>query len=149
MLNFSPEKILFLLVVALVVLGPQRLPGAARSMGKLLANLRQLTGNLQNEMNTALAEPREVLRGTVEEMGLDDIRQTVQSLRPRNALNPLVGLNPLAAPATPAAPSATTPAPADTPGQRPATGTGPALAGPVGAAPGSDLPPPPDDPALN
>lgn len=148
MLNFSPEKIVFLLVVALVVLGPQRLPGAARSMGKLLGNLRQLTGNLQNEMNTALAEPREVLRGTVNEMGLDDLRQTVQSLHPRNALNPLVGLNPLAAPATPPGPS-TTAAPAETPGQPAATETGPVLAGPLGAAPGSDLPPSPDDPALN
>lgn len=45
------------LVVALIVLGPNRLPDAARSVGKAINELRKMTSGLQNEVKDAFAEP--------------------------------------------------------------------------------------------
>jgi len=45
------------LVVALVVLGPNRLPEAARSVGKAFAELRRLTTGFQAEVRDAFSEP--------------------------------------------------------------------------------------------
>ncbi|HET9732914.1 MAG TPA: twin-arginine translocase TatA/TatE family subunit [Acidimicrobiales bacterium] len=60
-------KMLMLLVVGLVVLGPERLPEAARTLGRLLSEFRRVSGNLQEEVRTAfdgagLAEPLDELR---------------------------------------------------------------------------------------
>jgi len=63
--NVGPEKLVFLFVIALVVLGPQRLPGAARSLGKAVAELRRLSGNLQQEVRGALGEPGDALSEAV------------------------------------------------------------------------------------
>jgi sec-independent protein translocase protein TatB len=127
-LNFSPEKVLLLMVIALVVLGPNRLPGAAKSVGRMIGQLRQMTGGLQSEVASALAEPKDALMSTVKDLGLHELRDSVRSM------------NPLAPITSPSAPSTT---------------TGPtAISGAVGAPSasptgGGDLPPPPDDPSLN
>jgi TatA/E family protein of Tat protein translocase len=43
-------EILVILVAGLLILGPKRLPEAARQMGKALAELRRVTSGFQNEM---------------------------------------------------------------------------------------------------
>ena len=45
------------LVVALLVLGPQKLPDAARSVGRAIGEVRRYTTGFQNEMRDAFAEP--------------------------------------------------------------------------------------------
>ena len=42
-----------IIVVALVVLGPKRLPEVARSLGKGLAEFRRLTGDVNKELDAA------------------------------------------------------------------------------------------------
>ena len=42
-------ELLLTLLVALVVIGPQRLPGVARSLGRAMAQFRQLTDKVQGE----------------------------------------------------------------------------------------------------
>ena len=42
-----------IIVVALVVLGPKRLPEVARSLGKGLAEFRRLTGDVNKELEAA------------------------------------------------------------------------------------------------
>ena len=54
MLDLSPDKLAMLALVALVVLGPNRLPQAARSLGRLVANLRTMTSSLHEEVAGAL-----------------------------------------------------------------------------------------------
>lgn len=55
--SIGPAEILVVLVVALIVLGPNRLPDAARSLGKAMAELRRVTSGVQSEVRDAFAEP--------------------------------------------------------------------------------------------
>ena len=56
MFNVGGGELLVIMLVALIVLGPQRLPGAARQVGKTLGDLRRLSTGFQNEMRSALDE---------------------------------------------------------------------------------------------
>jgi Tat protein translocase TatB subunit len=53
-------EVLVVLVVALLVLGPQKLPEAGRQLGKALAELRRWSSDLQGELHDALQPDREV-----------------------------------------------------------------------------------------
>ena len=55
--SIGAAEILVVLVVALLVLGPSRLPEAARSLGKALAELRRMSSGFQAEMRDAFSEP--------------------------------------------------------------------------------------------
>lgn len=68
MFDLSPEKIMALLAVGLVVLGPQRLPTAARSLAHGMAKARQLAASLTDPVQTRLAEPRQHLESAVAEL---------------------------------------------------------------------------------
>lgn len=54
--SIGPAEILVVLVVALIVLGPNRLPEAARSVGKAMAELRRVTSGVQDEVREAFSE---------------------------------------------------------------------------------------------
>jgi sec-independent protein translocase protein TatB len=56
-LNLGTGEVLVILVVALVVLGPDKLPGAARQVGRWLGELRRLSSGFQAELRDALQEP--------------------------------------------------------------------------------------------
>ena len=56
-MNIGPAEILVVLVVALVVLGPSRLPDAARSLGRALSEFRRVTSGFQAEVREAFADP--------------------------------------------------------------------------------------------
>jgi sec-independent protein translocase protein TatB len=51
----APE-ILVILVLALIVLGPERLPQAARTMGRWVGEVRRVTGSLQAEVKDVVDE---------------------------------------------------------------------------------------------
>ncbi len=120
MLNFSPEKFILVAVLALVVLGPNRLPQAARTLGRLVAEARRVSGSFQSEVREALTEPRDALSNAVGDLGLTDLRSSV-----RDTMTGAV--SPFAAAINPPASSSVRPAPTPAPG----------------------LPPVPDDPGLN
>jgi Tat protein translocase TatB subunit len=54
--NIGGPEIIIVLIVALLVLGPNRLPQAARSMGKAMAEFRKVTGGLQAEVRDAMSQ---------------------------------------------------------------------------------------------
>ena len=56
MFNVGPAEVLMILVVALLVLGPKKLPEAARQMGKAMAEFRRVTSGLQDEVRGVLDE---------------------------------------------------------------------------------------------
>jgi Tat protein translocase TatB subunit len=53
MFGIGTPELLVILVVALIVLGPKRLPEVARSLGKGLAELRKATSGLTQELSQA------------------------------------------------------------------------------------------------
>ncbi len=56
MLLLSPEKLLFVLVVALVVLGPDTLPRAARQVSSTWRAIRALRARLEAEARTVFPD---------------------------------------------------------------------------------------------
>ena len=52
----SPVHILIVATVALIVLGPEELPKAARRAGRLLRELRALRARLDEEIHTLLED---------------------------------------------------------------------------------------------
>lgn len=55
--SIGGPEILIVLLVALIVLGPKRLPHAARQVGRAVSEFRRVTTDFQNEVRSAIAEP--------------------------------------------------------------------------------------------
>jgi Tat protein translocase TatB subunit len=53
MFGIGVPELVVILVVALIVLGPQRLPEVAKALGKGLAELRRATSGLSDELRNA------------------------------------------------------------------------------------------------
>ncbi len=56
MLNIGGMEILVILVVALVVLGPDKLPGLMRTVGKATKELRKASTDFQRTINSEIAD---------------------------------------------------------------------------------------------
>jgi sec-independent protein translocase protein TatB len=63
--SIDPEKLIFILIVAVLVLGPDRLPQAARTMGRIIGEVRRYTSAFQSEVKDVLAEPRAIIDAAV------------------------------------------------------------------------------------
>lgn len=74
MFGMGMGEIVLIAVVALLVLGPDRLPGAAKAIGKGIRDLRKQTRDLQRtveddtELGEAVRDLRSALRGDPEEL---------------------------------------------------------------------------------
>jgi len=123
--NLDPEKLLVLFVIALLVLGPNRLPQAARTLGKGLAEVRKYTSSFQSEVNQVLAEPRRVVDAAIREVDMN--------------------IHPERSPAPYQSPAAAATAALPSPSAEPI----PATSEPVPAAPSAPPAATPDDPTLN
>ena len=55
--NLKGTEMLIIALVALVVLGPERIPEMARGAGKMLAKLRTMTEGAQSELRDVMADP--------------------------------------------------------------------------------------------
>lgn len=66
--NLGGAELLVIFLVGLVVLGPTKLPEAARQIGRAVNELRRVSGGFQQELRDALHEPvaetRAILNGT-------------------------------------------------------------------------------------
>lgn len=66
MFNFSGSEIVFLLLLALIILGPEKLPEAIRTFGKTYAEFKKVTTGFQSELKSALDEPMREMRETAD-----------------------------------------------------------------------------------
>lgn len=57
MFNVGAPEVLVILVVALLVLGPDKLPDAARKVGNIMGELRRMSSGFQSELRDAMQEP--------------------------------------------------------------------------------------------
>lgn len=78
MLNFGPEKLFLVGVIALIVLGPDRLPQAARTLGRFVAQARRMSAGFQEEVRDALADPSDAVSSAMAEFRVPDIRRSVR-----------------------------------------------------------------------
>jgi len=56
MFNVGGAEVLVICLLALLVLGPDKLPDAARSAGKMMRQVRSMTEGFQHEVRNAMAE---------------------------------------------------------------------------------------------
>lgn len=64
--NLSGSEVVVILLLALVVLGPEKLPEAIRRVGRIYAELKKMSAGFQTEFRSALDEPLRELRQTAE-----------------------------------------------------------------------------------
>ncbi len=57
---------IFLLLIALIVLGPEKLPDAIRKFGRAYAEFRKMANGFQGELKQAFDEPLRELKGTAD-----------------------------------------------------------------------------------
>ena len=55
--NLGGGEILVILLLGLLILGPERLPGALRQGGKVLRQVRKVTVGFQEELRSAVEDP--------------------------------------------------------------------------------------------
>lgn len=66
MFNLSGSEIVLILLLALVVLGPEKLPDAIRRFGRLYGELKRMSSGFQTEFRSAFDEPLRELRETAQ-----------------------------------------------------------------------------------
>jgi Tat protein translocase TatB subunit len=64
--NLSGSELIFILLLALVVLGPEKLPDAIRKFGRVYGEVRKMSSGFQTELRQAMDEPMRELRETAE-----------------------------------------------------------------------------------
>lgn len=57
----SLSSIVIILVIALILFGPEDLPVVARALGKIVSQVRKYTNELTKELNTAIDTPAKLI----------------------------------------------------------------------------------------
>jgi Tat protein translocase TatB subunit len=102
MFGIGTPELIVILVVALIVLGPERLPEIARALGKGLAELRRTTSGLTDELQNA----RMILEGEAHAAA----RKPPGNFPPAPAATPHPTAPPAPTPPAPTPPAPTPPA---------------------------------------
>ena len=66
MFNLSGSEVIIILILALVILGPDKLPDAMRRAGRTWAELRKLSSGFQEEVRKGFEEPTKEVRQTAD-----------------------------------------------------------------------------------
>lgn len=66
MFNLSGSEIVIILLLALIVLGPEKLPDAIRRFGRIYGELRRMGSGFQSEFRNAFDEPLKEMRQTAQ-----------------------------------------------------------------------------------
>ncbi len=89
MFNIGMPELLVILTVALIVLGPKRLPDVARAIGKAMAEFRKATSGITEELENARAM-------------LEEEARKAAAPSPPNRIAPAASIEPRSSAATPA-----------------------------------------------
>jgi Tat protein translocase TatB subunit len=93
--NLSGSEVIVILLLALVVLGPEKLPEAMRRAGKAYADLKRMSNGFQQEFRSAMDEPLREVRSTA-----DLMRSTIEgaagTTTPATPVDPAASVEPLA-----------------------------------------------------
>jgi sec-independent protein translocase protein TatB len=64
--HLQGSELVALILIALVVLGPEKLPDAIRRFGRLYGELKKMSSGFQSELRSALDEPMKEMRETAD-----------------------------------------------------------------------------------
>jgi sec-independent protein translocase protein TatB len=81
-------EVIAILIIGLIVLGPEKLPDAIRKFGNIYGEFRRMSQGFQSELRDAFEEPLQSLRGTAQMMQ-DSVNQPLQAITEMTA--PVVG----------------------------------------------------------
>ena len=65
-------------VIALLVIGPDKLPGVARTAGKWVGRARRFVGDVKSDIDRELKQ-EEIRKALAEDAGLDEIKQIMNA----------------------------------------------------------------------
>jgi sec-independent protein translocase protein TatB len=82
--NLSGSEVIVILILALVILGPDKLPDAMRRAGRTWAELRKLSSGFQEEVRKGFEEPTKEVRKTA-----DTVRKAAAFPSKKLRYNPL------------------------------------------------------------
>ena len=118
MFDVGFSELILIMVVALVVVGPERLPKLARTAGLYLGRMRRMVATVKADVQRELAaeDLKRTLQKQVESVGLHDIVEETRDAA--TAAEQLFKPNAPTAPATPATPAIGT-APSSQPDSQP------------------------------
>ena len=85
MFGMGPTELIVILVIALLVLGPQRLPDLARSLGRAIGEFKRATSDIQNELDNARIMLEEETRAAAREQLNKKGRETAKPATPQAA----------------------------------------------------------------
>ncbi|MFM8793392.1 MAG: twin-arginine translocase TatA/TatE family subunit [Acidimicrobiales bacterium] len=91
MFNLSGSEVVFLLIAGLVVLGPERLPGVIRGVGRTYGELRRMARGFEEEMKGTFDGPIRDLRDTARDIraGFGTVdTETSPPMRPEQSILP-------------------------------------------------------------
>ncbi len=90
MFDIGFAELLLLAVVGLLVLGPERLPEAARTLGVMLGRVRRSFNSLRDEVQRELRadELRTRLEAERKSLGLEELGRSLQESLPVTPANP-------------------------------------------------------------
>ena len=116
MFGVSGVEFLVILLVALIVLGPEKLPDAVRKTGRVVGELRRMSNGFQAELRDALDEPYREVKGTFDS-ARQSLRDTAASVTP--SLDPKPDAPTATPPVAPAEAATPPPTGEDQPGPLP------------------------------
>lgn len=95
MFNLQGSEIIIVLLLALVVLGPEKLPDAMRKLGQFYAELKKMSSGFQEEFRAAVEEPMRELRDTANTLrdsaDFTKLQEGERSEKPKSAEMSAVG----------------------------------------------------------
>jgi sec-independent protein translocase protein TatB len=96
MFNLTGSEIMFLLIIGLVVLGPEKLPDAIRRVGRLYAELKRMSSGVQTDLRKVMDEPLKEMMNTTNSMKalFNDTSDQLQSAAKETATPSFVPYSP-------------------------------------------------------
>jgi Tat protein translocase TatB subunit len=88
MLNIGPPELILIFVIALVIVGPQRLPELGRTIGKGLREFRKMQDEVKDMVNTGMGEDFKQTAAELKQTAADlksatDVRSAFRNDAPR------------------------------------------------------------------
>ncbi len=85
-LGIGPLELLLIIVVAIILLGPQKMMETARSAGKIFTEFRSKTEEAKNAINEALDNNEQATPSVSDSKKPDERTAPLQSSKPQNPM---------------------------------------------------------------